>query len=110
MAQGYELPALREIKGDDLEVEIAPLQNKKGLWGYADEYGKFLIKPVFTQALPFEGDVARVCIGNLWGVIGNNGLFVVNPRYDAINQFSEENIAIAVKDGFHSLINTRVSM
>ena len=105
MAQGYDLPALREIKGDELEVRISPLQNKKGLWGYADKYDKYLVKPVFTQALPFEGEVARVCIGNMWGVIGNNGLFVVTPRYDSISEFSKDGIAIAVKDGFHSLVN-----
>lgn len=108
VAQGFDVPKMKELKGKKLEMELTPMQNKKGLWGYVDVEGKFVIKPVFTEACPYEGNVARVKVDNLWGVIGDNGLYNVNPTYSEIQRFSQDSIAIAVRNGlYYSLIDTR---
>lgn len=108
LAQNDNIPKLKEIKGDMLNVRITPREHKKkGLWGYADRDGWYVIKPVFTQACPYEYGVARVCVDDRWGIIGRNGLFVVTPKYDEIKSFSKEGIAIAVNNGINFLINTK---
>lgn len=107
VAQEIDAPKLREIKGKRLEELITPQQHKKGLWGYANSEGKFVVKPVFTKAYPFECGVARVCVDDKWGVIGENGLFIIEPYCDNISRFSADSLAIVMYRGNYSLVNTR---
>lgn len=102
-----DFPKLREIKGKKLGLEVSPLQHKRGLWGYADHEGKFVIKPVFNEACSFEGDLARINVQGLWGTIGSNGLYVVLPQYDRIDPYSADSLAIAVRQEKFGLINAK---
>ena len=102
-----EIPKLKEIKGEKLLEELTPLQHKKGLWGYADSKGKFAIKPVFTQACPYEGQLARINVNGKWGTIGRNGMYIIRPLYDSIAVYSSDSLAIAVWDGKAGLIDDK---
>lgn len=93
-AQTVDVPKLKEIKGKKLLEDIRPLQHKKGLWGYANKEGKFVIKPVFTQACPFEGKLARVNVEGKWGLISDNGTFILPPIYDNIDGYSSDSLAV----------------
>lgn len=105
-AQAVEdLPKLREVKGKKLLKELQPLQHKHGMWGYADVEGKFVIKPVFAEACPFEGDLARVKVEDKWGTIGSNGLFIVNPTYELIDPYSADSLAVVRFNGKYGLID-----
>ena len=107
-AQNFvDAPKLKEVKGKKLLEEITPLQHKKGLWGYANSEGKFTIKPVFNEACPFEGNLARVCVEGKWGTISNTGLFVVSPLYESISEFSPDSLAIVKYNGKFGLINAK---
>ena len=101
------LPKLKEVSGKKLLESLTPLQHKSGLWGYADEEGKFVIRPVFTEACPYEGKVARVNVGGLWGTIGDNGLFILNPVYDSIDKYSSDSLAVVVSKGRYGLVNAK---
>ena len=48
-----ELPQLKELSAKDRAKAISPVQ-KKDKWGYADEKGKFVIKPYFDSADEFS--------------------------------------------------------
>lgn len=100
------LPKLKEISSKKQLESVSPQRHKNGLWGYADSEGKFVIRPVFNQAHPYEGNVARVNVGGLWGIIGNNGLFVVNPAYDSIDPYSADSLAVVNLRGKYGLINS----
>ena len=103
-----ELPKLRELKGKDLEVEITPLQHKKGLWGYGDAEGKFVIRAVFDEVRPYEGKVARICYNGKWGLINEKAQYVMQPLFcDSISVFSEDSLAIIRIGGKWGLINNR---
>lgn len=106
-AQNVEVPKLKEIKGKKLLEEITPLQHKKGLWGYANSEGKFVIKPVFDEVCPFEENLARVCFEGKWGTISRNGLNVVTPFYDEIQKFSEDSLAIVKYDGKYGIMDAK---
>ena len=103
-----DLPKLSEIKGKKLLEKITPLKHKRGMWGYANNEAKFIIKPVFNEACPFEGKVARVKIADKWGTIGSNGLFIVEPLYyERIDPYSSDSLSIAVSAGKFGLINAK---
>ncbi len=101
-----EFPVLREIKGKKLLEKIEPQKHgKHDLWGYANSEGKFVIKPVFTDACPYEGNLARISIDHKWGIISNLGLYQVLPRYDRLERFSSDSLAVAEISGKCGLVN-----
>ena len=103
-----DLPNLKELKGKALGEKIEPMQNKKGMWGYANSEGKFIIKPVFHEALPYEGKIARICYEGKWGTINDRGLYVIIPfLFDDIAAFSSDSLAVVNKGGRYSLVNAR---
>lgn len=108
-AQDFDgLPVLRELKGSKLEENITPCQNPKtGLWGYVNSEGKFIIRPVFSAACPFERNVARIAIDGKWGAISDKGVYLFRPRYGKIGSFSSDGLAIAEIVGKEVLIDTR---
>lgn len=108
-AQDYEdLPKLKEIKGKKLLEEITPVQDeKRGLWGYANSEGKFTIKPVFTAACPYEGNLARISVEGKWGLINNIGTYAVYPQFEAIELFSADSLAVTRHEGKYGIIDNK---
>ena len=106
-AQVVDAPKLKEIKGKKLLEQVTPLKHKKGLWGYANDEGKYVIKPVFTEACPFEGNLARVNVDGKWGTISSNGLFIVEPIYESIAEYSADSLAVVSLFSKYGLINAK---
>lgn len=74
-------------------------------WGYINKYGKFVIKPMFDQALDFQKNgLAVVEKDSLFGLINESENYVVLPQYNYINDFSEGRAAV-LEDNGYSVIN-----
>jgi hypothetical protein len=79
-------PKLKELKGDDLQGTILPAE-KKGKWGYVNAKGKFLIKPVFDSAMPYDNMFAIVKCNDKYGVIDRAANYKLTPLYDKISKY-----------------------
>lgn len=77
----------------------APVRTMKGtVWGYIDKKGDFAIRPVFQNAMDFQGNgLAVVEVNNQYGIINEFGKFIVQPAYWSISDF-EEGRAIVMND------------
>ncbi len=53
-------------------------------WGYADKYGKVIIKPKFVDVTPFIDDIAFVKVDTKWGLIDINDNWIVQPKFESI--------------------------
>lgn len=62
---------------------------------------------MFSEVCPYEGKVARVRFAELWGTIGRNGLFVVQPTYYGIDSYSPDSLAVVVLNEKSHLINAK---
>lgn len=82
---------------------LLPQPNKKGLWGYVNEKGKFSIKPIFQAAEPFSSDLACVKINGMYGYINNLGQFVISAGFDSAESF-KGNLAKCSKNGRYGLV------
>lgn len=59
-------------------------------WGYINAKGKFILPPVYEHAGEFQDNgLAIIGLRGLSGIIDLNGYFIVEPKYDSINPFSE---------------------
>ena len=107
-----ELPQLKELSAKDRAKAISPVQ-KKDKWGYADEKGKFVIKPYFDSADEFSPAslrgvtirCARVSFNGKYGYLYDNGLFMILPEYDSLSLFTN-GVAVFAKDGEYGLLST----
>ena len=79
-------PKLKKLKGDDLQGTIFPAE-KKGKWGYINTKGKFVIKPVFDSAMPFDNIFAIVKCNDKYGVINRAAIYKITPLYDKISKY-----------------------
>lgn len=67
-------------------------------WGYADSEGKIIIKPQFTETLPFSEGLAAVAIkenySNKWGFIDKEGKMVIPATYQYYPSSFSEGLAV----------------
>ena len=61
--------------------ELAPVM-ENGLWGYIDEFGSYVIKPQFEEAISFVAGKAWVKDEDMWGLIDKSGKYVVEPQFE----------------------------
>ena len=92
-AQGQKIPKLNPISEKQLEESLSPAE-KKGKWGFANEDGKFRVKPVFDETLAYKevsDDIllAKVRFADKWGLLKRDGTYLVEPRYDEIKDFNQ---------------------
>lgn len=78
------------------------LKTKDGdKWGYMDEKGRYVIRPVFQDARDFqENGLAIVKKGNYYGIINEEFDYVVTPKYDLIYPFSEGRTQVVDEKGY----------
>lgn len=54
----------------------------------------------FTQAHPFRDGVAPVRVGKLWGIINQQGLFVLSPKYQTMSPFENGYAQVGIETRF----------
>jgi hypothetical protein len=70
-------------------------------WGYINQKGEFILAPQFDVAGDFsDNGLAIVRLHDHDGVIDANGYFIVKPKYDTIQPFSEGRAVVIDQDGF----------
>jgi len=75
----------RESSAEEDPTQTPPLSgadlyaapDDRGLWGYINKQGRFVIQPVYDAAYNFHGSVAWVCANGLWGAVDCLGNFTV---------------------------------
>ena len=96
----------------DLDVSVVP-QMRKDKWGYANDKGKFVIKPVFDAAEEFKTyqssdgapfECALVKSGGKWGVLRRDATYYVEPVLDTVLLRHDNDFAIFVKNGRYGLL------
>ena len=56
----------------------------KQKWGFKDIYGEVVIRPKYSYAESFRNGYAIVKKKNLYGVINQDGRYVISPKYELI--------------------------
>jgi hypothetical protein len=70
-------------------------------WGYIDDTGKFIIKPVFSSADDFQDNGLAVAgIDDKSGLIDKSGRYIVDPIYSYIDKFYEGRAIAQDSKGF----------
>ncbi|MFD2445117.1 WG repeat-containing protein [Bacillus sp. CGMCC 1.16607] len=91
------------VKGIDLYPAYVRDGNKKK-WGYINHKGNFVSPLKYEDAQDFQANgLAAVKMNGKYGLINRFGQFIVWPRYDSINPFSEGRAVVMDGKGFKVL-------
>ena len=71
---------------------------RNGNWGFINEEGEEVVKPIYDNAHCFSEGLARVEINDKWGLINKKGEEVVKPIYDYIYDFEEGLASVEIND------------
>nr|MCR4622168.1 WG repeat-containing protein [Clostridiales bacterium] len=75
-------------------------REENGPWGYVTEEGNWLVEPMFDGAFPFSEGLACVSTGGLYGFIGTDGQYVIEPRFAETDwSFFDEGVCAVTEDG-----------
>ncbi|MBT2654800.1 WG repeat-containing protein [Bacillus sp. ISL-18] len=70
-------------------------------WGYLNARGKFILPPIYDHAADFQDNgLAVVGLIDKSGIIDEKGYFIVKPKYDTIQLFSEGRSVVNDRQGF----------
>jgi hypothetical protein len=75
-------------------------------WGYINELGLEMIKPVFDEASLFADGLAVVSSNNKYGYINKAGKTIVDFQFEDAEPFRND-CAIVLKDSLYGLINKK---
>ncbi|PLR51369.1 WG repeat-containing protein [Chimaeribacter arupi] len=91
----------------DLPVDDAALA--PGLsghrWGFLDNTGQLVIRPVFDQVGDYHHDLAAASQQGKWGYIDLSGKWAIAPQFDSAADFTQPGVAVVSRDGRPQLIN-----
>jgi len=97
-----------KARTNSVELLLASISTLDGFkWGYIDNTGDFVIAPVFNWARQFQDNgLAVITIRDLLGIIDISGKYIVEPKYQSIQEFSEGLAVVVSQKGF-MLINEK---
>ena len=90
VSRAGKMVSLGDVTGlrDGFTAGLIPASSG-GKWGFIDATGKWVIDPLFEEAMNFADGLAPVKAGGRTGYINKSGKFVINPQYDSAGEFCE---------------------
>lgn len=76
-------------------------------WGFLDNRGQLIIKPVFEQVGDFHYGLAAAKLKGKWGYIDASGKWAIQPTFDKAGSFTEVELAVVSIDGKTQIINRK---
>ncbi|WP_045046546.1 WG repeat-containing protein [Rouxiella chamberiensis] len=74
-------------------------------WGFLDNRGQLVIKPVFEQVGDFHYGLAAAKLKGKWGYIDATGKWAIQPTFDRAEDFTQVELALVENAGKTQLIN-----
>lgn len=78
---------------------LFPKPNKKNMWGYVNEKGKYVIKPIFQSADQFTSNMACVKANDEYGFINRSGETIIEFEYNEMHPSDNKKFYIGKKNG-----------
>lgn len=82
--------------------------SQDGKWGFIDDEGEIVIKPVFQEAKSFSNGLAAVYDGEKWGFINKDGDLVIDYQFRDVDYFTEDGICfVSTYEDLYYMITLR---
>lgn len=98
---------LRDVHEGRAAVRL-PSENASGdRWGFLDNKGQLVIKPVFDDVGDYHYGTAAAKQQGKWGFIDTTGNWLIQPTYDSVQPFTQSGLAVVTLAGKPQLIDRK---
>lgn len=88
--------------------DVALANNMSGhRWGFLDNHGQLVIKPIFEQVDDFHYGLAAAKLKDKWGYIDTSGKWVIPATFDKASAFTQVELAVVSSAGKTEIINRK---
>lgn len=88
--------------------DVALAKNMSGhRWGFLDNRGQLVIKPLFEQVRDFHYGLAAAKLKGKWGYIDATGNWAIQPTFDQAQDFTQVELALVENAGKSQLIDRK---
>lgn len=84
------------IEGVNPEIEDLIPDRLDGKYGYKDQKDSVVVQYIYDMAYPFEGNYAKVEIGQKIGVINRIGKLIIPTKFDEIEHIGDEMFKVGI--------------
>lgn len=98
---------LRDVREGRAAVRLPASDATDERWGFLDNQGQLVIKPVFEQVGDYHFGVAAAMQQGKWGFIDLTGNWLIQPSFDSVQPFTESGLAVVTAGGKSQIIDRK---
>ncbi|MDF1893486.1 WG repeat-containing protein [Rahnella contaminans] len=98
---------IRDVHEGRAAVLLPAADAARERWGFLDNQGQLVIKPVFEDVGDYHYGVAAAKQQGKWGFIDTTGNWLIQPGFDAVQPFTESGLAVVTVAGKSQIIDRK---
>ena len=98
---------IRDVREGRAAVLLPAADATSERWGFLDNQGQLVIKPVFDDVGDYHYGVAAAKQQGKWGFIDTTGNWLIQPGFDAVQPFTESGLAVVTVAGKSQIIDRK---
>ena len=98
---------LRDVHEGRAAVFLPSAAGNGDRWGFLDNQGQLVIKPVFDDVGDYHNGAAAAKQQGKWGFIDTTGNWLIQPTFDSVQPFTKSGLAAVVQAGKPQLVNRK---
>ncbi|MEO6132845.1 MAG: WG repeat-containing protein [Saprospiraceae bacterium] len=95
------------VKSEEMSAYLADYEVPVHKWGFLNQKGELIIKPVYDEVGFFNEGMAAVNSKGLWGFIDTNGKEIISPAFKSVWSFHENRARIQLFDHGEQFIDRK---
>ncbi len=98
---------IRDVREGRAAVPLSAADATDERWGFLDNQGQLVIKPVFEQVGDYHFGAAAAMQQGKWGYIDLTGNWMIQPSFDSVQPFTEAGLAVVKVGGKSQIIDRK---
>ncbi|MBU9847599.1 WG repeat-containing protein [Rahnella ecdela] len=98
---------IRDVREGRAAVFLPAADAADERWGFLDNQGQLVIKPVFEQVGDYHFGAAAAMQQGKWGYIDLTGNWMIPPSFDSVQPFTESGLAVVKTGGKSQVIDRK---
>lgn len=98
---------IRDVREGRAAVLLPSATETGNRWGFLDNQGQLVIKPVFDEVGNYHYGAAAAMQQGKWGFIDMTGNWLIPPTFDGVQPFTQSGLAVVTVAGKPQLIDRK---
>jgi hypothetical protein len=101
------VPMIYEQASYEFKDGLASVKMADSGWGFINQSGNVIVPLLYDELEPYEGELAKVRVGEFFGFLDKNGRVIVHPKFSVVRgSFGDEGVVMAKCGGKWWIVNS----